>query len=1202
MTLPSARIPALVGLVCMWSTTVSAQTVNPCVGKKITCVAALASALDRCYATAAKKGRPLDPTCAQKAHDKFSGGKGCLAKAERKGGCLTTADAGTLAAAVEAFVGDLVAALDPDFPTLLKNKCTSGKHGCVAAKVKALLQCHVKAAKKGVLDPLCTQKASAKFDGGPKPAKACFTKLEQKNACVTTQDIPELETLADDFVGATVCALDGAAPGCAFVTTPTPPAGVTPTGAPGTPGVTPTTSPTPSPGVLPPDPETVAPPVDAGGVTTIDAATAFLYSGPNPIQTGVTPGTFEAKRTAVIRGRVRDTDAAPLAAVTISILAHPEFGTTLSRADGMFDLVVNGGGPLTIDYRKAGRLPAQRQIAVPVQDYVRAPDVMLIPLDPQVTMVDLAGGAAMQPARGSVMTDADGTRQATLLFPAGTEATMVMPDGSTSPMTTLHVRATEYTVGENGPSRMPGGLPPASGYTYAVDLSVDEAMAAGATSVQFNQPVPFYVENFVGFPVGSLVPLGFYDRARGQWVAADNGLVIAIVAITGGKADLDLDGDGLVDDAAAFGIGDVERQRLAALYPAGRQLWRVLIPHFSPWDLNWPYGPPADGDPPGGDCTSDAACPDPDPDPGPTPAFGPGHGPGPEPDESPKNPCEQEGSIIVCQTQRLGETLDVAGTPYSLNYRSDGAPVTQNVLKIRLSAGTIPASLQRIDLTISVAGQQITQSFAPAPDLTYTFHWDGKDGYGRTVQGSQPVTVGIGYVYVAQYYATQASLDASFNRFGAPPNALPAGQNALARASAVVFSRTPARGAALIVLGRTYDAKIGGRDARAEGLGGWTLDAHHSYDPIDRVLHLGTGHVRSAEVLGATLQAVTPGSTNITGIATGPNGDVYFSDSSTLSVYRVGADGTKTRVAGTGSGGGQFQDGVPATSSILYGPQGLAFGPDGSLFILTAGDYRIRRVGPDGIISTVLGTGSYCPSGPCGDGGPATAATFAIAYGIAAGPDGSLYLADWAGKRVRRIGPDGIITAFAGNGTSNGFACTGENGFATAAQLPNPQAIAVTPDGTLYVADLNCGRIFRVGLDGILSRVAGGGPFGGPSPGDGIPAQGVASIYTNHLAAGRDGTVYFADQQADWVRASFASVRTGCCQRWPAATTPAPGAGVRPRRSRHRRPTQRRYGHRRRPAGRGVLRGLSTDAESLASRPLPAGLRWRSDRHPFPRR
>ena len=77
-------------------------------------------------------------------------------------------------------------------------------------------------------------------------------------------------------------------------------------------------------------------------------------------------------------------------------------------------------------------------------------------------------------ARGSVVTDADGTRQATVLFPAGTLAVQVMPDGSTQPLTTLSVRATEYTVGPNGPKAMPASLPPTSGYTYAVELSADE--------------------------------------------------------------------------------------------------------------------------------------------------------------------------------------------------------------------------------------------------------------------------------------------------------------------------------------------------------------------------------------------------------------------------------------------------------------------------------------------------------------------------------------------------------------------------------------------------------------------------------------------------------------------------------------------------------------------------------------------------------
>lgn len=103
----------------------------------------------------------------------------------------------------------------------------------------------------------------------------------------------------------------------------------------------------------------------------------------------------------------------------------------------------------------------------------------MIPVDSQVTAINLQAAIPMQAARGNVVTDSDGTRQATILFTQGTQAEMVLADGSTQPLTSLHVRATEYTVGANGLNTMPGALPPNSGYTYAVELSVDEAIAAG---------------------------------------------------------------------------------------------------------------------------------------------------------------------------------------------------------------------------------------------------------------------------------------------------------------------------------------------------------------------------------------------------------------------------------------------------------------------------------------------------------------------------------------------------------------------------------------------------------------------------------------------------------------------------------------------------------------------------------------------------
>lgn len=255
----------------------------------------------------------------------------------------------------------------------------------------------------------------------------------------------------------------------------------------------------------------------------------------------------------MIRGKVLKKDNSPLSGVTITVLNHPELGQTLSRADGMFDMAVNGGGVLTFNYAKPGYLPAQRQIDAPWQDYAFLPDVVLIQPDPQVTTIDLTDTTQlMQVAVDSPVTDADGTRQAVVMIPQGTTATMVLPNGSTQPLTTLNVRLTEYTVGANGPEAMPGQLPPTSAYTYAVELNADEALAVGAERVTFSQPLPVYVENFLNFPVGTPVPVGAYSGKLATWVPEENGQVIKVLSLTSGYAELDTNGDNIADDPATL--------------------------------------------------------------------------------------------------------------------------------------------------------------------------------------------------------------------------------------------------------------------------------------------------------------------------------------------------------------------------------------------------------------------------------------------------------------------------------------------------------------------------------------------------------------------------------------------------------------------------------------------------------------------------
>jgi hypothetical protein len=441
---------------------------------------------------------------------------------------------------------------------------------------------------------------------------------------------------------------------------------------------------------LPPDPATVAPPLDRSVATDMATATAFLYSGPTPIQTGVAPGTIVPRRAAVLRGTVLDRSGAPLPGVTIAILNHPEFVQTLSRADGMFDLAVNGGGQLTVTYRKSGLLSAQRQLTVPWQDYAFLPNVVLITADPQVTPINLAATMPIQVARGSVQSDTDGTRQATLLFRQGTQADMILPNGSTQPLTTLHVRATEFTVGPTGPQAMPAALPPASAYTYAAEFSVDDAEALGATQVRFSQPVIAYVENFLHSPIGGIVPVGAYDRQAGLWVPVANGRALQIVSFTNGLANVDIDGGGQAASAAALaalGITDAERQQLGTLYQPGQSLWRMSTTHFTVFDENFPFDCPTDVE-------TGKRCPPPN-------------------EPSPTNrkldcPSREDGSIIECQTQILGEALNVIGTPFRLHYQGDRVPgrKADNTLEISLNEAHSPTGLLGIDLEVLVAGQR----------------------------------------------------------------------------------------------------------------------------------------------------------------------------------------------------------------------------------------------------------------------------------------------------------------------------------------------------------------------------------------------------------------------------------------------------------------------------------------------------------------
>lgn len=914
------------------------------------------------------------------------------------------------------------------------------------------------------------------------------------------------------------------------------------------------------PPVLPPVPSTVAPPIDRTAATDLFDATRFLYEGDPPIQTGVTPGAITPVRAAVLRGKVLTRDGVPLFGVRITVPDHPQFGQTLSRADGLFDLAVNGGGLLTIRYEKAGYLPSQRPITPAWQSYAWLEDVVLVAYDTQTTTVTLANNPTMQVARGGSVADAAGARQATLLIPPQTQAELVLPDGATQPLTTLTVRATEYTVGGNGPAAMPGALPPQSGYTYAVELSVDEAVAAGAVDVRFDRPLYHYVENFLGFPVGSPVPAGYYDRSQAAWVPSDNGRVVKIVGVVDGRADLDTDGDGLADNDAALGISDDERARLAGLYTAGQELWRVPILHFTPWDFNWPFAPPT------GATAPKLSTPQ-------TPtSFG-----GKPKDE----PCYRPGSIIECQNQVLGERIDLVGAPFSLHYQSDrtaGYKLARTI-DIPLSGATLPPQVKRIDLEVAVAGQQYTATFPAQPNQQTTYTWDGRDGYNRLLQGVQPATVRVGYVYDGVYLDSRPGPEyertfGHFSYYGAPVT------GDFARREVTLWQEWQDTVS-------SWDGRsaLGAWDAAGQRLGGWTLSVHHVYDPAARVLYFGSGGRQSVDGVDAiittapatentssddiavaadgSLYRVRPGGSycryveridpdgngtvvagrcdagngfsgdggpataaqlgEFVSIALGSDGTLYIADMRNHRVRRVDASGIITTIAGSGptgfGNGGYGGDGGPATQARLNEPVAVAVAADGSFYIAEQGNAntpRVRYVAPDGTITTVAGNGVAC-SGACGDGGPASQSQLGWVVDLAIGPDGALYLLDLGNRRVRAIDASGVITTVAGSGVGCAPhepypACLGYGGPATLARLQNPNSLAVGADGSLYIGDSN-NYVLRVNGAGILNPVAGNGQFcTTPDCGDDGPARATTLYsYVNGLAVAPDGSLYISN-------------------------------------------------------------------------------------------
>lgn len=762
-------------------------------------------------------------------------------------------------------------------------------------------------------------------------------------------------------------------------------------GAPPAP-VAPTTEPSDTTPTTPPAPEPPTPPAlgkvtetssrltapnlspAAGPIPGFADQIAFLHTGASPPQQGVAAGTITRRRAAVMRGRVLDRAGAGVPGLDVRVRAHTEFGRSTTRADGGYDMAVNGGGMLTISITGAGIVPLQRTINVPAGGLHTVPDLVVTPLDVRSTAFQ-SGAASAQSHVSSVTTDERGSRRASVFVPAGVVASMTLPGGTTAPLPTFTVRLTEVTYGPGGPQAMPGELPIQTAYTLAIERSVDEAIAAGATGVRFSAPVIGHLDNNLGFPVGTLIPQASYDRGSGTWNGEQAVRVIGIVAEVSGEARLDLDGDGVAESTAALealGIGVAERGFLAERYTPGDSTQRAVFTHFSTSDINLPWAPydVFEGEPP-----ATPTIPDPDQRESPDDPANPRNG---------GDDCES-GSIIVCRSRELRESVPVPGAGFSLAYSSDRADQARTTIDLPVVGSEAPANVTGIEVSLLLAGRAFHQNVAPAPNTRAVFTWDGLDALGRRPPSEQEAVLGV--CYNRRIQATRSW--GSGGTISTPPVAGPwAGFAVRAQPNTALGTTT---------LQRCSQRMIRVRPPRRSPvspahLGRWSVDVNHVYDAQRRLVYRGDGSILGRALALETSALVLRRGSELRGkVAVDAAGRTYVTELVNAGgsvgeqrVRRLNGDGTSTIVAG-------------ASSNILA----LAFDRDGRLLIATETD-GVRRVDLDtGQIDTVIdGSGDLRPAA------------------IEPGADGALWVFDYT--NIRRVDPSGEVTIVAGPGAVGG--------------------------------------------------------------------------------------------------------------------------------------------------------------------------------------
>ena len=244
------------------------------------------------------------------------------------------------------------------------------------------------------------------------------------------------------------------------------------------------------------------------------------------------------------------------------------------------------------------------------------------------------------------------------------------------------------------------------------------------------------------------------------------------------------------------------------------------------------------------------------------------------------------------------------------------------------------------------------------------------------------------------------------------------------------------------------------------------------------------------------------------GMCTDGNGNFFIADVGKHCISRVTSEGEVKVFAGTEKPGAA--DGDLETAGF-NSPSGLCFDKNGNIYVAGFGGQNVRKITPDGAVTTVAGTGEegYLD-------GPAGEALFSSPRGICIDSKGNLFVADCWNHRIRKISPDGMVSTFAGGGKRGELVVNDwKDGADTTARFDAPCGLAIDAHDNIFVADANNNSIRKITPDGMVTTLAGTDHRKGLV--DGTKEEAILNVPTE-LYAAPDGTIYFSDTYNHCIR------------------------------------------------------------------------------------